>query len=322
MRRKILYTLAFTALAAIAAVLMVTNRNSTLQKRNMNFALVEPSLVDRIELSNATGRMVIEKDGDNWQLNGKVPARTQTVTRFLQAMARIEVLSPASRSIRDTLICRIDERGTKVKLYRRNRTLLSVMVVYEKDLIPGTYMMDERFREPFRVGLTGYEGDNFSGLFAPVISRWKDNILLDYRPEDIAVIRMEYPQYPGQSFVITVNPGQAPRLDPVNGSGTPRLVDPQEITDYLTCFSGIRYDLTNRHLYDSVLLKEPFALLTLTDKTQHVFSMKAFRIPVPGGTGYDVNRYLALPAGDSLPLVVKYSDTDPIMKSYRDFLKK
>jgi len=50
--------------------------------------------------------------------------------------------------------------------------------------------------------------------------------------------------------------------------------------------------------------------------------MQAFRIPVPGGTGYDVNRYLALPAGDSLPLVVKYSDTDPIMKSYRDFLKK
>jgi hypothetical protein len=143
-------------------------------------------------------------------------------------------------------------------------------------------MMDDRFREPFRVGLTGYEGDNITGLFTPVISRWKDNILMDYRPEDIAMIRMEYPQYPVQSFVITVNPGQEARLDPVSGSFTKGLADQQEITDYLTCFSGIRYGLIDSPLYDIAALKEPFALLSLTDKTQHVFSMKAFGSPFPG----------------------------------------
>lgn len=322
MRRKILYTLAFAVLVAIAAVLMVSNRNSTLQKRNMNFTLVEPSLVDKIVIRNNTGRLVIEKAGDGWQLNAKYPATTQTVTQFLQAMGRIEILSPASKSMRDSLARRIDERGTSLKLYHRNRTLLSIGIVYAKGPIPGTYMMDERFREPFRVGLTGYNGDNFAGLFSPVISRWKDNVLLDYRPEDIAIIRMEYPEDPGQSFVLTVNRGQAPRLDPVSASVAPGNADLQEIADYLTGFSGIRYGVPDSSLYDATSLKEPFALLTLTDRTQHVFSMKAFRMTVPGKTGYDVRRYLVIQAGDSQPLMVNYSDTDPIMKSYRDFLKK
>jgi hypothetical protein len=322
MRRKIIYTLAFIGLMAIAAFLIVTNRNSTIQRRNMNFALTEPSLVDRIVIRNKTIQMDIEKDGDTWRINGKYPARTKTVTLFLQAMGRIEVLSPASKSILDTLTRRIDERGIQLKLYHRNRPLTSVKVYYEKELIPGTYMMDERFRAPFRVGLTGYEGDNFTELFNPAVSLWKDNVLMDYRPEDIAVIRMEYPLFPGQSFIITANPGQAPRLLPVRGSATQDLVDQQEVTDYLTFFNDVPYQLEENSRYDSSGLKEIFAILTLTDKTKHVFQMKAFRIPDPGGSGYDVNHYIAVLAGDSLPLIVNYFDTDPIMKSYRDFLKK
>jgi hypothetical protein len=322
MRLKIIYTLAFAGLIALAAVLLITSRKSTIRPRNMNFALTEPSLVDKIILSYKTYQLVLEKEGSRWRLNGEYPARTETVNLFLQAMTRIEVLSPASRSILDTLTSRIDERGNRLKLFRGNKVVLSVAVYYEKESIPGTYMMDERFRKPFRVGLTGFDGDNIAGLFTPEISRWKDNLLLDYRPEDIAEVRMEYPFTPEKSFIITANPGQAPRLGPVTGSSAPGLADPQEITDYLSWFSMIRYSVPENPVSDPAGLNEPFAILTLTDKSQQVFRMKAYRIRDNGGSDFDINRYLAWVAGDSLPVVVKYSDTDPIMRSYGDFLKK
>jgi len=108
----------------------------------------------------------------------------------------------------------------------------------------------------------------------------------------------------------------------VNGAAATGIVDQQEVTDYLSFFSDVPYRLAESPRNDSAILKEPFAILTLTDKTQHVFRMKAFRIPVTGESGYDVNRYIAVLAGDSLPVMVNYSDTDPIMRSYRDFLKK
>jgi hypothetical protein len=322
MQRKIIYSLAYIGLIAIAALLMVTNRKSTLRQRNMNFALAEPSLVDRIIISNKTDRLILEKDGDRWRLNGKYPARTETVALFLQSMRRIEVLAPASKSITDTLISRIDKRGNHLKLYHGNKTLLSVMVFHEKEFIPGTYMMDERFRKPFRVGLTGYEGADFDGLFHTGISQWKDNILFDYRPEEITGIRMEYPQNPGQSFVITASPGEELRLDPAESPGEPDKVDPQEVADYLSCFSGVRYILQDSAGYNPPGLKEPFAILTITGKNRDVFRMKAFRIPGTGENKVDGNRYTAILAGDSLPVTVKYSETELVMKLYSDFLKK
>jgi hypothetical protein len=195
-------------------------------------------------------------------------------------------------------------------------------VYYEKGLIPGTYMVNERFRKPFRVGLTGYEGKDVAELFNPYVSLWKDNLLFDFRPEEIALITMEYPQHPEQSFVLTAKPGQPPLIDPFRKPTTPDHIDQQEITDYLSYFRDVHYFFSDSNLVSSAVPKEPFAILTITDKYRHVFSMKAFRITGREGTTFNVHYYKAVVTGDSLFVVVKYSDTDPIMRPYSDFIKK
>ena len=322
MPRRIFFSLAFGSLIIIAAVFVFTDRKTTIRRGQMNVALEKPSLVDKIVIRNEITRIVIEKDNDKWRLNGKYTARKETVQMFLQALGRIEVLSPASRSIRDSIIRKLEEMGIQVVLYQGNKVLKSMRVYYERKSIPGTYMMDEYIRKPYLTGLTGYNGDNIENLFSLREAGWKDNILFDYNTDEIASVEIDYPRQPERSFRITCDAEQFPRLQPLSIDTSSGFINLEEIKDYLSFFSAVYYALPAGKDFDQGCLMDPFAVLTLKDKKQGTFQMKAYRIPVPGGQNFDVNRYFALIGNDSLPVVVRYSDTDPVMKAYSDFLKK
>ena len=97
---------------------------------------------------------------------------------FLQALGRIEVRSPAAKSIRDSITLKLERQGTHLVLYQGKRVLKSLDVYYERASVPGTYMMDHRIRKPFRVGLTGYDGDNIRNLFSCEVTSWMDKVLV------------------------------------------------------------------------------------------------------------------------------------------------
>ncbi len=322
MQRKILYAIAFTGLIILSAVALLTNRKSTIGKRQIDFALEDPSKVDRIIIENKTNRILIEKHNHTWRLNGKYTARQETVTMFLKALGRIEVVAPAPRSIRDSIVSNLEEKGSRLALYRGSKVLKSFVLYYENGLIPGTYMMGNRKKQPYRVGLTGYTGDNIESLFSTEEAGWKDNVLFGYSPADIAAVEIEYPQRQEQSFRIIRDDKKIPYLMAAGKTSPAAEADMEEITDYLSFFSPVPYSVAEGLRYDTGRFNDPFAILTVTDQNQTVFQMRSFRLPDPGGQDYDMNRYLAFINIDSLPVILKYTDTDPVMKAYRDFLKK
>jgi hypothetical protein len=322
MQRKIIYFLVFTCLIILAAVFLLTDRKSTIRQKQIDFALEDPSQVDRIMIDNKVSRILIEKDNGIWHLNGKYIARQETVRMFLQALGRIEVLSPASKTIRDSIISRLEESGTRLTLYRGDKMLKSIVLYYEKRSIPGTYMMDNRKKQPYRVGLTGYKSDNIENLFSIKEAEWKENVLFACSPGDIAAVEIEYPQHREQSFRIARDEMNILRLYPTGKKTSTVEVNPEELADYLSFFGPVHYSSPDGVLYDSRQSGDPFAILTITDTKQTIFSMRAFRITESGSQNHDMNRYLAYIDHDSLPVVLKYTDTDPIMKVYGDFLKK
>ncbi|MBN1414365.1 MAG: hypothetical protein JW973_04640 [Bacteroidales bacterium] len=319
--RNVCY-IAIIVLLALTAILLVTSRNRFVHRKQTDFALKDPSLVDKIEISNGNRHIWLEKDKDEWRLNGNYYADIKSVTIFLQTMGRIEVRSPASKSVRDSVVRRLEKQGIRLMLYHGNKIMKSILIGYENESIPGTYIMDERTRKPYLTGLTGYEGDNFEHLFDPGKSRWMSNILFDYSPADIALVQVEYPQHPERSFRIVHYPDQNPQLLRPDEAKSTDSVNILEINDYMSYFSAVPYTLPESHDYNPDQFVPPFAILTIIDNEQHIFSMKSYRLPSHDGTKYDINRYFAFIAADSLPVIVKYSDTDPIMKSYGDFIKK
>ncbi|MBN2274332.1 MAG: hypothetical protein JXR41_03755 [Bacteroidales bacterium] len=322
MQRKIIIILAFVALIIIAVVFVLNDRGSTIRRGHMDFTLEEPSQVDKIIIGNHRKSILIEKNGEDWRLNGQYQARKEIVTMFLQAMGRLEVLSPASRSISDTIIRRLEEKGIHLTLYRGNKTLKSLFVYYEKEFVPGTYMMDERQKKPYRIGLTGYKRDNIESLFSTAEISWKDNVLFFCEPGEIAAVEIRYPQQPERSFCIARDKNNTPSLYTADKALSPEHVNKDEILDYLSYFVPVHYTIPADTVSTIIWEQDPFAVLTITGQHNDIFSIKAFRIRLQDGRSYDMHRYIAINDSDSLPVIVKYADTDPIMKSYVDFLKK
>lgn len=322
MQRKSIYSIAFASLLIIAAVFVFTDRKSTIRRGQMNFALENPLLVDKIIIKNKVNQILIEKHINKWRLNGNYSAKPETVRMFLQALGRIEVRSPASKSIRESISRKLEDEGIHLILYQGNKILRSILVYYEMESIPGTYMMDEHVKKPYLTGLTGYEGDNFINLFSLKEAAWKDNVLFDYRPDDIASVEMEYPQQPERSFSITNKAKEALQIYAHGRAISTDSVDMEKGRDYLSFFNAVHYTQSGDVNFNHGRFSDPFVVLTITDNKQGVFHMKAFKIAMPDEQSFDMNRYIAIVGDDSLPVVVKYSDTDPIMKSCIDFLKK
>ena len=322
MNRKIITFIAFILLVLVAVLILLVDRKSTFKAGEADFVLKNPSDIDRIRIENKMNQIVMEKDNGWWRINGKLSARQETVTMFLQALGRIEVISPASKSICDTIFARLEESGTRIMLYTGNKVIKSWVMVYNNRAIPGTYMMDNRKKKPYRVGLTGYKRDDIMGLFSAKETDWKDNILFAYRPADIARVEITYPQQLKQSFCITRDENGELRLNIPDDNSSMDEVDDSTLADYFSYFGPIHYSIPEGLPYDTGWFSKPFAVLKITDQHQDEFQLQAFKIPVPGGQHYDMNKYLAFINNESPPVLLKFTDTDPIMKEYRDFLKK
>jgi hypothetical protein len=322
MHRKYFSYLAFFGLLLIAAIFVFTNRKSTIRGSQMNFALDQPSRVDKIIIQDNENRILLEKEKNSWRLNRHSIAKREIVEMFLQALGRIEVRSPASKSIRDSITSKLEQQGTHLILYQGNRVLKSLDVYYEKDSVPGTYMMDHRIRKPFRVGLTGYKGDNIQDLFSLDVAGWMDNVLVDIAPGDIALIQVEYPRHPEQTFSITLNEKSTPEFRSAEAITSSDSINQEKIRDYLLFFGTIRY--TGIAGQSDLLLRSPgpFAIITIIDKKGRKFQLDAYRKLLQGENEYDMNSYIAVSNVDSLPVLVNYTETDLIMKIFSDFLKK
>ncbi len=322
MNRRTITVIAIAMLVLAALILLLADRKSTLGRGQADFALEDPSGIDRILIGNKEYQIVLDRNNGVWQLNGKYAARQETVKLFLQALGRLEMISPASKSVRDTITALLDDAGTRLTLYRGDRAVKTFILVYENRSIPGTYMMDSRKRQPFRVGLTGFKGNDITGLFSVKEADWKDNVLFACRPEDIAGVGIEYPLQRERSFSISRDEKGMLRLAAAGKDTRPDVADQSALVDYFSYFGPVHYSLPEGYSYDTAWFREPFAIVRVTDRRQGEFRIRAYKIPADGGENYDMNNFLAFINNDTLPVLLKYTDTDPIMKSYPDFLKK
>lgn len=320
MKKRILTYIAFLLMVAIALFVMLRNRKSTIRPDEMSFSLEKPWMVDKIEISRKGNVILLEKAKNKWQINHANPAKSETVEMFLRALGRISIISPASKTISDTITVKLLHEGIFLKLFHNEHIIKSFYICYESKTVPGTYMMDSRMLKPYMVSLIGYEGDNIEKLFSLNPSAWRDNVLFDLKPVDIYSVELIYPKQPDESFKIINQEGKNPLLFALNSDIPEVKANKDDIRDYLSYFMAVRYANIDKG-YSHTRLAEPFVILKITSTQQQKYEMQAFRRSLSDGS-YDMNYYYVLAAGDTLPMLVKYIETDPIMKTFSDFIKK
>ncbi len=320
MKNRILTYFAFLIMVVIALFVVFRNRKSTMRPDEINFSVEKPWMVDKIEIRRKENVILLKKEKNKWLINHTNPAKRETVEMFLNALGRINIVSPASKKISDTITGKLLHEGIFLKLFHNEHLIKSFYIYYENETVPGTYMMDGRMFKPYLVSLIGYSGNNLEKLFSLNPLAWRDNVLFDLQPVDIYSVELTYPEQPDESFRIINQDGKNPHLFALNSDMPEDNANKDEVRDYLSYFIAVRYVNIDKG-FSRNRLTEPFLILKIINTQQQKYEMQAFRRPLPDGSS-DLNYYYIFSAGDTVPLLVKYTETDPIMKTFSDFIKK
>ncbi|MBN1158763.1 MAG: hypothetical protein JXA61_05235 [Bacteroidales bacterium] len=324
MFRKHPVYIAFLIVVTIAVLILINRRDGLPGRQSSEFSSGNASLIDKVVISKAEETVILEREEHHWMLNGTAIARNDRVDFLLSCFERIEIVSPAAKSMKDRVAEHLKTEGKLVRLYVNGNLRKGFHVYYEPEGITGTYMMLEDSEDPFMVRLIGYAGNDIEVFFSLNHRSWQDNVLFEQGPDDIREVRLEYPETPEHSFRIRHNETNGVVLSELTAPIPPENTDLHEIQDYLFFFSNIRYEYPEDPFPDSLISGSPFADLTVITGTGREIHLKAYRWPVSDNASeaYDLNRFIGLINDDRDTVILEYADMDPVLRRIEDFQKK
>ena len=96
MNRNWLYFILFLVLAVVAYFTIIKKTLGSYSKKDTAFAVEDTTQIGSIILSNLKGEKIqLEKQNDNWVLNGKYEPRPDAISNLLRTIHQLEVKVPA-----------------------------------------------------------------------------------------------------------------------------------------------------------------------------------------------------------------------------------
>lgn len=284
MKKNRLALILTLVLLALTTALVLTNRTSTLDKKESTFAIVDTAAVTRIFIADMdTNQVLLERQGSKWLLNGQHPAQSRKIDLLLNTMMRIRVKAPVSQAGHNTVISRMSGISVKVEIFqtkpaftvfglnmftRERKTKTYYVGDATKDNM-GTFMLMEGAKTAYIVYIPGFRGF-VSSRYTAFADDWRDHIVFRHSLADIRSIRMEFNREQDQSFLIETsdkNNYSLTRLSDMQPAGS---YDTLRVLNYLTSFSDLRFEaLLNNKIppsrKDSILASPYLHRITLTD---------------------------------------------------------
>jgi hypothetical protein len=194
-------------LAAIFFVLMLSywliNKQPwrTTQRAITDFAIEDTSVVTKIFMANKKGeKVLLEKDAaNNWLVNSKVPADAVKIKLLLATLHDIQIQKPIPPSMHNTAMGILASRGIKTEVYQGDKLLKTIYVGSETPDQTGTFMLIEGDDQAYSIHIPGFVGYLTPRFFLTEI-KWRNKLVFDIAPENIAEIQITYPQNEKESF--------------------------------------------------------------------------------------------------------------------------
>jgi hypothetical protein len=341
--------LVITIILVLVAVFFIINvTKSTLSKSCSSFAVEDTSLVTKIFLTDkSNNKVILERvTPGNWSVNNKYTASNDLINIFLKTLLRIEVKSPVAKAARDNTIKRLAAISKKVEIYQTvyRIDLWGLKLFPHEKLVKtyyvgdatqdnlGTYMLMEDCEEPYIMHIPGFRGF-LNSRYSPLEVDWRDHTMFNLEIPDIKSVKLEFPSSPESSFSIT-NEGKTKfSLTALNSNTTIANYDTLKLLDYLSYFTEIKYEylITNftEHNKDSVIKTTPLHILTLTDMSGKITTVKIFHKPAPSDQSetsdsiakFDLDRLYALINDGKDFVMIQYYVFDNILKPLTYFIK-
>ncbi len=200
-------------IAALAVFFLVVNKPwTTLKAELKDFDIKDTTQITKVFLAKKAGNTVLlEKQPDNsWLVNGTYKADITKINLLKATMKQIQVRNPLSESEFNSVVAAMAAHATKVEFYNEKKLLKTIYVGSQTPDQTGTFMMIEGSSTPFVTHIAGFVG-YLTPRFSTDYIRWKSKEIFVLPADEIAEIKVDYPQQLNESFVID-NTSQEPVL--------------------------------------------------------------------------------------------------------------
>lgn len=270
-------------MAPIAYFLM-TNNKSTVKEELRDFAIKDTAAITKIFMADKNNnKLTLERIDNEWIVNNKYPARKDLTKILLHTIHNLQVKSPITKSKHNTIIKNLATTSVKTEIYAGDKLIKTYYVGGPTQKQTGTYMLLENSSTPFIMSIPGFRG-YLSTRYNVIENEWRDRLVYKYNIDQMASIKLEYPNDKAQSFIINrIDEGQY-ELHPLHSPETNAAFDTLRAKEFFSRYQTVAFDiflnddLTQEHK-DSVLSTTPRCIYTVTDKAGNSKTIKTYLRP-------------------------------------------
>lgn len=315
MGRKLIISVTLTLIGGLA-LFLITRSRSPFGKSNSSFASEPEQEITAVDLSQGGKSISLNKNGNEWLLNGKKETRKSAVFFMLSILEEIKIKSPVSPDMFRKDITSGGIEPVKVKVYENRHLLKSFLVYRTRSNIYGNIMKIKRKSKPFIVYMPGFEG-NIGSVFTTNELYWQPYTVFNLLPSEISSVYFENTGDASESFSIT-NKGHYFTLSDENGelSGW----DTSRVKRYLTYFVRIPFETWDfeSDAEDVKLVRdqEPLyriSVSTVTGKKIVLTLWEKWKTE-NGKKVPDSDRMLGKTGDNDELFIIRYFDIDPLIK--------
>lgn len=308
--------------AVVALILFIILKNrSPFGKSNSSFLSEPDQQITKIEFSEGSRKMYLEKDKDTWLINGKTEARKSGVLFILRVLQEIRIKSPVSSELFKSEITDKGIMPVRVKVFEKRKLLKSFLVYKTQSNIYGNIMKVNNSSKLFIVSAPGYEGDIGSGFTLNELF-WQTYTIFNLMPSEIALVRLENMSDTASSFSIVNNNHHY-----ILSNMSQELIgwDSAMVTRYLSYFARIPFESwaldmnedqvknieSQRPLYKLTVetIGQKKIILTLWERTKDENGVKSV----------DTDRMFGKTQERNEIFIIRYFDIDPLLKKWSYF---
>ncbi|MEL6193141.1 MAG: DUF4340 domain-containing protein [Bacteroidota bacterium] len=198
--RNLVLGLMLLIAASLYAVYVYQQDSSSLNDRDIAFAVEDTAAVDRMVLI----RFLLEEEQEElqfsrteagWLLNERYPAFQPNVNSLLGTLSQLHVQEVLIEKGLDAGKELLEQQRLRLEVYDGRKKVKEILIGREGKDAQGTLMMLASSSRPFIVGIPGFSG-YLNSRFTMDMDFWREKLLFQAKPDQLAAISISYQNDP------------------------------------------------------------------------------------------------------------------------------
>jgi hypothetical protein len=275
-RKSLLVIAALLLLGAVALYLHFSRQPGTTSgDASRQFGYRDTASITSIFIADKEGsRSEVRRTPKGWIVNNKYACRGEAILNLLEVIRNVEVKMPVPRPSRESVIRIMAAASLKVEIYAGDELVRQYYVGHETADGEGSFMLlsdpetGRNYPDPYVCHIPGFNG-YLQPRYIAKEQEWRDRMVINYIPPQIASVEMVHTGQPDSSFVIELVDNNSFVVK--DGRGRPLDFDQDRVKQYLGGLQNVSYEALitgmNPRLLDSLEKVVPFSKLIVSGRS-------------------------------------------------------